>query len=149
MIFPVTDLLDEQSSTDWLQRYLHPEGLRCPTCQVTVKHARKFRTAQHTQLTDYRCLQCETVYNLYSGTVFAHKQLRPRQVIMLLRGICKGEPSTTLAEENGVSWRTVHELRRTLQRNAYQMLPQTPLPDRDTETDELFQNAGEKRRKTR
>ena len=67
---------------------------------------------------------------------------------MLLRGICKGEPSTTLAEENDVSWRTVHELRRTLQRNCYQMLPQTPLPDRDTETDEMFQNAGEKRRKT-
>jgi hypothetical protein len=89
------------------------------------------------------------VYNLYTGTVFAHKQLRPQQVVMLLRGICKGEPSTTLAEENAMSWRTVHELRRVLQDNCYQMLPQTPLPDRDTETDEMFQNAGEKRRKTR
>ena len=68
---------------------------------------------------------------------------------MVLRGICKGEPSTTLAEENGVSWRTVHELRGVLQRNAYQLLPQTALLDHDTETDELFQNAGEKRRKTR
>jgi transposase-like protein len=100
-------------------------------------------------LTDYRCKQCGTVYNLYSGTVFAHKQLRPQQVVMLLRGICKGEPSTTLAEENDLSWRTVHELRRILQRNCYQMLPPTPLPDCDTETDEMFQNAGEKRRKTR
>jgi transposase-like protein len=149
MIFPVTKLLGEQSSEKWLLRHLHPNGLRCPTCQASLKQARKFRTAWRTHLTDYRCTHCGTVYNLYTSTVFAHKQLRPQQVVMLLRGICKGEPSTTLAEENAVSWRTVHELRRVLQRNCYQMLPQTPLTDRDTETDELFQNAGEKGRKTR
>ena len=149
MIFPITKLLDDQSSEIWLLRHLHPKGLRCPTCQASLKQARKFRTAQRTHLTDYRCNDCGSVYNLYTGTVFAHKQLRPQQVVMLLRGICKGEPSTTLAEENDVSWRTVHELRRVLQHNCYQMLPQTPLPDHDTETDELFQNAGEKRRKTR
>jgi transposase-like protein len=149
MIFPVTKLLDEQSSEKWLLRHLHPQGLCCPACQASLKQARKFRAARCTKLTDYRCTHCGTVYNLYSGTIFARKQLRPQQVVMLVRGICKGEPSTTLAEENGVSWRTVHELRRVLQRNCYQMLPQTPLPDRDTETDELFQNAGEKRRKTR
>ena len=149
MIFPVTKLLDEQFCQNWLSRHLHPKGWRCPSCHASLKQARKFRTAQRTQLTDYRCNHCGTVYNLYTGTVFAHKQLRPQQVVMVLRGICKGEPSTTLAEENGVSWRTVHELRGVLQRNAYQLLPQTALLDHDTETDELFQNAGEKRRKTR
>jgi transposase-like protein len=149
MIFPVTKLLDDQSSEKWLLRHLHPKGLRCPTCHAGLKQARQFRLARRTQLADYRCTQCGTVYNLYTGTVFAHKQLRPQQVVMLLRGVCKGEPSTTLATENDVAWRTVHELRRTLQRHCSQMLPQTPLPDRDTETDELFQNAGEKRRKTR
>ena len=149
MIFPVTKLLNEQSSEKWLLRHFHPKGLCCPTCQASLKQARQFRRAQCTQLTDYRCTHCGTVYNLYTGTVFAHKQLRPQQVVMLLRGICKGEPSTTLAEENDVAWRTVHELRRVLQHNCYRMLPQTPLPDRDTETDELFQDAGEKRRKTR
>ncbi len=149
MIFPVTKLLDDQSSEKWLLRHLHPNGLRCPTCRARLKQARLFRIAHRTRLTDYRCTQCGTIYNLYTDTIFAHKQLRPQQVVMLLRGVCKGEPSTTLAEENDVSWRTVHELRRALQRNCSQMLPQTPLPDRDTETDEMFQNAGEKRRKTR
>jgi transposase-like protein len=149
MIFPITKLLGDQASEKWLLRHLHPNGLRCPACQAGLKQARKFRVARRTQLSDYRCRQCGTVYNLYTGTVFAHKQLRPQQVVMLLRGICKGEPSTTLAEENAMSWRTVHELRRVLQDNCYQMLPQTPLPERDTETDEMFQNAGEKRRKTR
>ena len=149
MIFPITKLLDDRSSDKWLLRHLHPNGLCCPTCRAGLKQARDLRAAQRTQLADYRCNQCGTVYNLYTGTVFAHKQLRPQQVVMLWRGICKGEPSTTLAEENDVSWRTVHALRRVLQRNCYRMLPQTPLPDRDTETDELFQNAGEKRRKTR
>jgi len=44
---------------------------------------------------------------------------------------------------------TVHVLRQQLQENALAMQPDTPLPDGDAETDEMFQNAGEKRRKTR
>src|SRR5215471_16772713 len=114
MIFPITALLDEQSSEEWLLNYLHPKGFCCPQCQASIGEARKFRVAQRTQLTDYRCRHCDCVYNLYTDTVFAHKQLRPQQVVMLLRGICKGEPSTTLAEELDVSWRTIHELRRVL-----------------------------------
>ena len=145
MLFPITELLNEQSSTKWLLRHLHPKGLRCPHCQANLRQARVFRISRRTRLTDYRCRACGTVYNLYTGTVFTRKQLRPRQVILLLRGVCKGEPSTTIAEEIGVTWRTVHELRRVLQQNAYRMLPETPLSDANTETDELFQNAGEKR----
>jgi hypothetical protein len=34
----------------------------------------------------YRCLKCEGIYNLYSGTLFEKKHLRPSQVILLLRG---------------------------------------------------------------
>jgi len=147
MLFPVTDLMDERFCTKWLLRHLHPKGLRCPHCQADLKRARTFRISERTNITDYRCQPCGTVYNLYTGTVFTKKQLRPRQVILLLRGVCKGEPSTTISEEIGVTWRTVHEVRRLLQQNAYRMLPETPLTDADTETDEMFQNAGEKRRK--
>ena len=148
MIFPITDLMDEQASMKWLLRHLHPRGLRCPQCQANLQRARPFRTSRRTRLTDYRCRDCGIVYNLYTGSVFAHKQLRPRQVILLLRGVCKGEPSTAISEELKVTWRTVHELRRLLHENAYRLLPETPLCDADTETDELFQNAGEKGRKT-
>ena len=51
----------------------------------------------------------------------------------------------SLAEELGVSRTTVHELRKELQANARRLQPEEPLVDEHTETDEMFQNAGEKR----
>jgi transposase len=69
-------------------------------------------------------------------------------VILLLRGVCKGESSPVLAAELGLSRQSVHAWRKRLQENGYRLLEETPLKDRRTETDEMFQNAGEKRRKT-
>jgi len=40
---------------------------------------------------------------------------------------------------------TVLKLRRELQENAERLQPDTPLPDLEAESDDLFQNAGEKR----
>jgi hypothetical protein len=62
-----------------------------------------------------------------------------------LRGVCKGEPTATIAREIGVTRQTVHDTRKTLQANAERLQPEEPLPDQQTETDEMFQNAGEKR----
>jgi len=148
MDFPIVDLFDDEVSAVWLLKYFHPRGLRCPHCCAHVKDARAFRKTRRSKLTVYRCNQCQATYTLYSGTVFAGTHLRPAQTILLLRGVCKGEPSATLAREIKVSRKTVHDLRQTLQVNAQRLQPTTPLKDRWTETDELFQNAGEKRRKT-
>ena len=62
-----------------------------------------------------------------------------------MRGVSKGESSMRLAEELGVSRSTVHELRKELQENARRLQPVAPLTDEHVETDEMFQNAGEKR----
>ncbi len=88
------------------------------------------------------------MYTVYTGTLFANKQLRPAQVILLLRGVCKGESTAGLSRELQVAYDTVHHLRQQLHANARRLQPNTPLPDAVTETDEMFQNAGEKRRKT-
>ena len=82
---------------------------------------------------------------MYSRTVFEQRHLTPAQAILLLRGVLKGEPSRTLAAELGLHEVTVLELRRDIQNNARLLQPDTPLPDQQTETDEMFQNAGEKR----
>ena len=148
MIFPITDLLDGQASDKWVKKYFHPRGLRCPGCDATTRYARQFRILK-CGLVHYRCQKCPRVYNLYTGTIFAGSHLGPRQVVLLLRGICKGEPSTVLAEELELSRRCVHEWRKRIQQNAYLMLSQSALRDAETETDEMFQNAGEKRRKAR
>ena len=146
MIFPITDLLDEQESIEWVEKYFHPSGLRCPGCGATTEQARVFRQRKR-GLLDYRCGECQRVYNLYTGTIFAGSNLDARRVVLLLRGVCKGEPSTVLSEELALSRRCVHRWRHRIQAQAYAVLSQEALLDAEAETDEMFQNAGEKRRK--
>ena len=143
MLFPITDLLDDERSEKWLLEHFHPDGLRCPKCSSTRR--RFFRQTETSRLTVYRCLRCEGIYNLYSATLFEKKHLRPSQVVLLLRGVAKGESAMRLAQELGVSRSTIHELRKELQQNARRLQPDVPLTDEHTETDEMFQNAGEKR----
>jgi transposase-like protein len=142
-IFPITDLLDDEQSERWILEHFRLEGLRCPKCGSMSR--RGFRQTEKSRLAVYRCLECEGIYNLYSGTVFEKKHLRPSQVVLLLRGATRGESSISLAEELGISRSTAHDLRRELQENASNLQPSTPLMDEHTETDEMFQNAGEKR----
>ncbi|MGB9872070.1 MAG: transposase [Anaerolineae bacterium] len=146
MEFPIVDLLDDELSESWLLRYFHPDGLKCPRCGRGTEEARHFRQNRRNKVTVYRCRHCQSVYTVYSGTIFQGKHLRPAQVILLLRGICKGEPSAVLARELGISRTTVHTLRVAIQKNAVLLQPDTPLEDAQTETDEMFQNAGEKGR---
>jgi transposase-like protein len=143
MIFPITELLDDEQSKQWLLEHFHPEGLQCPKCGSTKR--RVFRETETSRLTVYRCLRCEGIYNLYSGTLFEKKHLRPSQVVLLLRGVARGESSVRLTEELGVSRTTIHYLRKELQENARGLQPETPLMDEHVETDEMFQNAGGKR----
>jgi transposase-like protein len=144
MIFPITDLLDDQESLEWVGKYFHPKGLRCPGCDATPQRAREFRTHKR-GFVDYRCQKCQRTYNLYTGTIFAGSNLEPRRVVLLLRGVCKGEPATVLSEELSLSRQCVQRWRKRIQANASAILSQGALPDADTETDEMFQNAGEKR----
>ena len=144
MDFPIIDLIDEEQATAWLLKHFHPEGLHCPHCGADVKEARLFGRTRRSHLQIYRCLSCEGVYNLYSGTVFQQKQLTPPQAVLLLRGVCQGVPSAKLARELGLDRQTVMSLRRVLQSHAEAMQPRSALPDTHTETDEMFQNAGEK-----
>ena len=145
MDFPIVDLFDDDLSAAWLLKYFHQGELKCPHCGRSVEEAREFRRTKRSQLTVYRCKGCQGIYNLYSGTVFEGKHFRPAQVVLLLRGVCKGEPTATIAREIGVTRQTVHTARKTIQANAKRLQPEDPLPDQRTETDEMFQNAGEKR----
>ena len=144
MLFPITDLLSHEQSVAWLETHFHPEGLRCPSCGASREQARPFRTTQRGLLT-YRCKCCQSAYNLYSGIIFANSLLPPAKVVLLLRGVCKGESSAALAQELGLSRTSVHEWRHQVQHNGYAMRAQDALPDTHSETDEMFQNAGEKR----
>jgi transposase-like protein len=145
MDFPIVELIDDELATIWLLKHFHPNGLNCPHCSASLEQAREFRQTEKSQLTVYRCCGCQGIYNLYSQTVFEGRYFRPAQAVLLLRGVCKGDPTAEIAREIGVSRQTVHGVRQELQANAQRHQAQEPLPDEQTETDEMFQNAGEKR----
>lgn len=145
MDFPITELFDREESINWIVEHFHQGKLSCPRCAASVNEAREFRTTKKSQLTVYRCIHCQQTYNLYSNTVFEQRHIPPEKVILLLRGVLKGEPSLVLARELELHYTTVLEVRRDLQDNACLLQPDTPLEDERTETDEMFQNAGEKR----
>jgi transposase-like protein len=147
--FPITDLLDGQSSYEWLLAHFHPEGLVCPHCGAAWSEAREFRWTKKSQVPDYRCGACDKTYNVYSQTVFEGRHFTPEQAVMVVRGIVKGEQAQILANEVGVCRHTIQAIRKLIQHNAEQNQPDTPLEDEATETDEMFQNAGEKRRLAR
>lgn len=144
MEFPITELLDYERSVEWIVQHFHPDGFKCPDCEAPVETAREFRRTKCSQLTVYRC-RCGTAYNLYTGTVFQQRHLNPRQAVMFMRGVCKGEPTNILAAELGLDYKMALQLRHDIQANAERAQPETALPDPQTETDEMFQNAGEKR----
>jgi len=145
MDFPIIDLLDDELSTEWLMKYFHPAGFVCPHCQAEPSDARHFRNNVGSGLPVYRCKRCDGIYHLYSGTLFEGSQLTPAQVVLLLRGILQGQSSTQLSRELQLAYKTVLKWRHRIQANAELLQPATPIPDTHSESDEMFQNAGEKR----
>ncbi len=144
--FPIVDLLSSPRSVEWLLEYFHPGGLVCPRCGAGLDQARFFRKRSISEVEDYRCRACNKTYNVYSGTVFERRRLKPEQVVLLVRGIVKGEQAQILANEVGVCRQTVQAVRAQMQANAQTLQPNNPLQaDEQTETDEMYQNAGEKK----
>ena len=98
--FPITDLLDDSICLIWLERYLHPDGLKCPHAGHTEQ--RWFRPQQCVPA--YRCRACDGSYTLLTGTAFAKPRQRPTTLVLLWRGMTKGEPTARLARELGLEY---------------------------------------------
>jgi transposase-like protein len=140
--FPIDELLDEEDCARWLEKHLHPAGLKCPRCGKVDK-----RIAQRNGLwIAYRCKSCDRYYSLLTDTVFEKTRQPPSKIVMLLRGIAKGEPTARLSRELCIGRPRLHKLRKRVQQQLLHTRPTTPLTDRVLEADELYQNAGEKKR---
>jgi transposase-like protein len=139
--FPIDDLLDEQASLTWLERYLHPQGFRCPRCGATERRLAKRSSA----IPAYRCRVCDRYHTILTGTAFAKTHQPPAKLVLLLRGIAKGESTARLGRELQLSRKQAHTLRQRVQENLYETLPTDVVEEAVFEADELFHNAGEKR----
>lgn len=139
--FPIDELLDEQASLAWLERHLHPEGLKCPRCGSVER-----RTAKRIGVMNaYRCKACDRYHSILTGTVWEKTRQPPSKLVLLLRGIAKGESTARLARELSIGRARLHELRKAVQSNLHRTLPTGILDDQAFEADELYQNAGEKK----
>ena len=97
---------------------------------------------------DYRCKECRRVFNLFTGTPWQGTHFSPVQILLILRGIAQGVPTAKLAREVGISRQHLLRLRHQIQARALNAADHSPLPDDQTEADEMYQNAGKKRGST-
>ena len=142
--FPMGELLDDSDCTIWLEHHLHPRGLVCPHCGSPER--RVIRAQGH--FPAYRCRACEGSYTLLTGTVFEKTRQRPAMLVLLLRGIAKGEPTARLARELGLSRTQLHTLRQRIQSHLNEAVPTGVMPGTAFEADELYHHAGEKKHAT-
>ena len=84
---------------------------------------------------------CDGYYTLLSGTVFEGSRKRPAVLVLLLRGIAKGESTARLARELYLSRQTVHTRRQQIQANLNDSAPTDMMDGTRFEIDELYQNA--------
>src|SRR5919197_3696355 len=139
--FPIAELMDDSICTIWLERHLHPSGLTCPHCGHSER--RLFRAQGH--FPAYRCRACEGYYTLLMATIFAKTRQRPATLVLLLRGIAKGEPTARLARELALSRKQLHTLRQRIQGHLNETAPTGVMRGTAFEADELYHNAGEKK----
>jgi transposase-like protein len=141
--FPILELMDDGACLAWLERELHPDGWRCPRCGSQSR--REFRMYQ--AFPSYRCRDCNRPYTVVTGTAFEKTRQRPATVVLLLRGVAQGVSTAQLSRELNLSYKQTLTLRQRLQDNANETAPESQMEGKHFESDELYQNAGEKRRR--
>jgi transposase-like protein len=68
--FPLSDLLNEQESYNYLLHTLHPNGLHCKNGHP-LPHSQSPHDCRCAPVVDYCCRECRNVYNVFTNTVWA------------------------------------------------------------------------------
>ena len=146
MDLPVLDLMDETACYLQPLDLFHPHGLTCPRCGGGRDRYGVPRHRHGSPVVDYRGRDCHRVFHLFTGTPWQGTRRSPARILLILRGFAKGTPTAELARELKASRPHLLELRHAVQARAAAAAAATPLPDAAVEADEVYQNAGEKRR---
>jgi transposase-like protein len=144
MDFPISELMDEDACYAKLLTWLHPDGLACPRCGA--RDGLAIHRRHRAPVLDYRCTACHRVFNAFTDTALQGTKRRPVELVLIIRGIAQGVPTAQLARELGCDRKELLRLRHRLQHLAWLFRGQCWLNDPVVETDEMYQNAGEKRR---
>jgi transposase-like protein len=147
MDFPITELMDEDACYQKLLNWLHPDGLACPRCGA--RDDLGVHRRHRAPVLDYRCKGCHRVFNAFTGTALQGSRRPVVQLMLIVRGVAQGVPTARLARELGCDRKELLRLRHQLQHAAWLYRDQSRLDDPVAEADEMYQNAGEKRRAAR
>ena len=139
--------MDEDARYAELLSWPHPEGLACPRCGARDRLGVHRR--HRAPVLDYRCTACKRVVHAFTGTLLQGTQRRPVALVLIPRGVAQGASTARLARELGCDRRELLDFRHRLQHAAWLFRDQSRLEDRVVEADEMYQNAGEKRRAAR
>ena len=139
--YKIDTLLDEQKCYEHLVALLHNGTIGCPHCK---SHQKAVHSYQRSPVLTYRCRGCGKFFNLFTHTVFQGTHYPCSVVVLLIRGVAQGVSTLQLSQELDIDYSNLLKFRHQLQANAYANLESSPLPDAVTETEEMFQNAGEK-----
>jgi transposase-like protein len=145
--FPILDLMDQEGCCRRLDGLLHPDGCACPRCGAR-EGLNVHRRRLDSPVVDYRCKGCRRVFNMFTGTQWQGTHLTPVQILLILRGIAQGVPTAKLAREVGISRQHLLRLRHEIQARALAGADRSPLPDDQTEADEISKRGGKKGSRT-
>ncbi len=144
IVFPIGDLLNEQACYDYLKELLHPDGFTCPEGHELPPEQAPHKFQNREAVVDFRCRCCGKVFNIFTDTVWSGSSYPCSTIILILRGFVQGTSTLHLSKELGIDYGTLLGRRHAFQKNAYENRLLDALSDNDVETDEMFQNAGEK-----
>lgn len=147
-VFPITDLLSERECYRWFESILCPDGPACPKCGL-----REGVTVHSLRRPDFPllyCKPCRKVFNIFTGTLFHGSKRSLRELVLIVRGFLQGVSTSQLAKELECDPRWLLAFRRKFQDSVFWRNYQRPKLDGPVhESDEMYQNAGEKRKKAR
>lgn len=140
--FPLYSLMSYEECYNFLLKILHPRGLFCPKGHLKPlgQKPHKFRK---NGLPCYRC-NCGKVYNIFTDTILQGIHYDCIKIVLMLHGFAKGVTTQLLSKELDVSYNSLLDWRHRLQEFAFENRSILPLTDSEVESDEVFQNAGEK-----
>ena len=141
--FSTVALMDEWKCYEFLVQVLHPNGLGCPQCHAPVAQAGVHRHDRAPVLY-YHC-GCGRIYNAFTETLWQGTHHPCSTIIRILQGVSQGATTQHLARELGLDRKHLLERRHQIQALTARVCPRTVYSDSVVETDELYQNAGEKR----
>lgn len=141
--FPLHALMNFEECYNFLLNILHPQGLHCPDGHSLAEHQKPHKFRKN-GLPCHRCCTCGKVFNIFTDTILQHIHYDCITIVLMLRGFAKGETTQMLSKELKVSYNALLDWRHRLQEFSFENRDVSQLTDKEIESDEVFQNAGEK-----